>query len=383
MKVATLAKITPLETIIRKQIAANGPMPVSRYMELCLTHPDHGYYLKQDPLGREGDFVTAPEVSQMFGELIGLWAASVWAAMGSPSEVKFIELGPGRGTMMTDALRAIKILPQFYKAVSVHLVEPSPALRARQDETLDRAKHVEWYDSLSDVTEGPSIILANEYFDVLPIHQVVKADDGWHERMIDVDDDIFIYGVAKEPTPRFEVLMPSQVRAAPNGAIYEWRPDTEIMDIARRVRDQGGAALIIDYGHIRSDAGDTFQAVAKHSFTNPLRNPGDSDITAHVDFEALAKAAEILGARAHGPVEQGAFLNKLGIEQRSLTLMKNSSHEESVLVAAALKRLTGKGRNGMGQLFKVLGISHPSIETLAALSEPEQAASNVAGALKR
>ena len=177
--------------------------------------------------------------------------------------------------------------------------------------------------------------------------------------------------------------MPPQVRAAPNGAIFEWRPDTEIMDVARRVRDQGGAALIIDYGHIRSDAGDTFQAVAKHSFTNPLRNPGDSDITAHVDFEALAKAAEILGARAHGPVEQGAFLNKLGIEQRSLTLMKNSSHEESVLVASALKRLTGKGRNGMGQLFKVLGISHPSIETLAALSEPELAASNVAGALKR
>ena len=383
MKVATLAKITPLENIIRKQIAANGPMPVSRYMELCLTHPDYGYYLKQDPLGREGDFITAPEVSQMFGELIGLWAASVWAAMGSPPEVKFIELGPGRGTMMSDALRAIKILPQFYKAVTVHLVEPSPALRVKQDETLDRAKHVEWYDSLSDVPEGPSIILANEYFDVLPIHQVVKADDGWHERMIDVDDDIFIYGVAKEPTPRFEVLMPPQVRAAPNGAIYEWRPDTEIMDIARRVRDHGGAALIIDYGHIRSDAGDTFQAVAKHSFTNPLRNPGDSDITAHVDFEALAKAAEILGARAHGPVEQGAFLNKLGIEQRSLTLMKNSSHEESVLVASALKRLTGKGRNGMGQLFKVLGISHPSIETLAALSEPEPAASSVAGALKR
>ena len=383
MKVATLAKITPLETIIRKQIAANGPMPVSRYMELCLTHPDHGYYLKQDPLGRDGDFITAPEVSQMFGELIGLWAASVWAAMGSPSEVKFIELGPGRGTMMADALRAIKILPQFYHAVTVHLVEPSPALRARQDETLGNAKHVEWYDLLTDVPEGPAIIFANEYFDVLPIHQVVKADDGWHERMIDVGDDIFNYALAKEPTPRFEVLMPPQVRAAPNGAIYEWRPDTEIMDVARRVRDQGGAALIIDYGHIRSDAGDTFQAVAKHSFTNPLRNPGDADITAHVDFESLAKAAETLGARAHGPVEQGAFLNKLGIEQRSLTLMKNSSHEESVLVASALKRLTGKGRNGMGQLFKVLGISHPSIETLAALSEPDQAASNVAGVAKR
>ncbi len=218
---------------------------------------------------------------------------------------------------------------------------------------------------------------------MLPVHQVVKADDGWHERMIDVDDDIFIYGVAKEPIPRFEVLLPPQVRAAPNGAIYEWRPDTEIMDLARRVRDQGGVALIIDYGHVRSDAGDTFQAVTKHSFTNPLKNPGDADITAHVDFQALASAAEILGARAHGPVEQGAFLNKLGIEQRALTLMKSSSHEESVLVASALKRLTGKGRNGMGQLFKVLGISHPSIETLAALSEREPASPGVAGAATR
>ena len=378
-----MAKITPLENVIRKQIAASGPMPVSRYMELCLTHPDYGYYLKQDPLGRDGDFITAPEVSQMFGELIGLWAASVWAAMGSPSEVKFIELGPGRGSMMADMLRAIQILPQFYQAVTVHLVEPSPALRDRQYDTLGNAKHVEWYDLRTDVPEGPAIIFANEYFDVLPIHQVVKADDGWHERMIDVDDDIFIYTVAKEPTPRFEVLMPPHVRAAPNGAIYEWRPDTEIMDLARRVRDQGGAALIIDYGHLRSDAGDTFQAVTRHSFTNPLRNPGDADITAHVDFEALAKAAETLGARAHGPVEQGAFLNKLGIEQRSLTLMKSSSHEESVSVAAALKRLTGKGRNGMGQLFKVLGISHPSIETLAALSEPDAVAPNVAGAVRR
>ncbi len=373
-------KITPLEKIIRRQIAAHGPMPVSRYMELCLTHPDYGYYLKQDPLGRDGDFVTAPEVSQMFGELIGLWAASVWSAMGSPNEVKFIELGPGRGTLMADALRAIKILPQFHKAVSVHLVEPSPALRAKQDETLGNVKHVEWYDSIVDVPEGPAIIFANEYFDVLPIHQAVKADDGWHERMIDVDDDIFIYGVAKQPIPRFEVLLPAHARAAPNGAIFEWRPDAAMMSIAQRVRNQGGAALIIDYGHLRSDAGDTFQAVAKHSFTNPLRNPGDSDVTAHVDFQALARAAETMGARVHGPVEQGAFLNKLGIEQRSLTLMKTSSHEDSVLVAGALKRLTGKGRNGMGQLFKVLGISHPSIATLAALSDDAPSGSKIVGA---
>ena len=164
-------------------------MPVSRYMQLCLTHPEHGYYLKRDPLGRDGDFVTAPEVSQMFGELIGLWAASVWNAMGSPEEVKFVELGPGRGTLMADALRAIRILPQFHKAVSVHLVEASPTLQARQAVTLANTKPIEWYTSIKDVPEGPAIILANEFFDVLPVHQAVRTATGWHERVIDVDDD--------------------------------------------------------------------------------------------------------------------------------------------------------------------------------------------------
>lgn len=374
---------SPLEALIRKQIAASGPMPVSRYMQMCLTHPEHGYYLMRDPLGRDGDFITAPEVSQMFGELIGLWAASVWHAMGMPPEVKFIELGPGRGTMMADALRAIRILPAFHEAISVHLVEASPMLRQKQMMKLGEITHVEWYDRIEDVPEGPAIILANEYFDVLPIHQAVKRETGWHERVIEVDDDIFAYGVAKDPMPRFEVLLPPQVRVAPNGAIFEWRPDTEIMTIARRIRDQGGAALIIDYGHMRSDAGDTFQAVTRHSFTNPLKDPGGADVTAHVDFQALARAAEDIGARAHGPVEQGTFLTRLGIETRAQTLMAHSSHDESVNVAGALKRLTGPGKDGMGSLFKVLGISHPSIESLAALSDQEPAPGSVlSGALK-
>lgn len=378
-----MPKITPLEDIIRKQIAAFGPMPVSRYMELCLAHPEYGYYLKRDPLGRDGDFITAPEVSQMFGELIGLWAASVWSAMGSPDEVRFVELGPGRGTMMADALRAIKILPAFYKAVNVHLVETSAALREKQYTTLGNSRPVQWHDRFEDVPGGPAIILANEYFDVLPIHQAIKRDTGWHERTVEVDDDIFSYGFAKDPIPRFDVLLPQHVRAAPNGAIFEWRPNKEIMALARRVREQGGAALIIDYGHVRSDAGDTFQAVAKHSFANPLKNAGEADVTAHVDFDALARSAATMGARIHGPIEQGTFLNRLGIETRSLTLMKNSSHEESVAVAAALKRLTGKGRSGMGQLFKVLGISHPSIETLAALSDQDGVQPAASGVTKR
>jgi len=366
---------SPLEALIRKQIAANGPMPVSRYMQLCLTHPGHGYYIHRDPLGRGGDFVTAPEVSQMFGELVGLWAASVWNAMGMPSEVKFIELGPGRGTMMADALRAIRILPAFHDAISVHLVETSPVLRDRQREKLADAAHVEWYDSIDDIPEGPAIIFANEFFDALPIHQAVKQDDGWHERVIEIDDDVLAYGIAKNPIPRFEVLLPPLVRAAPNGAIFEWRPDNEIITIARRLRDQGGAALIMDYGHIRSDAGDTFQAVAKHAFANPLKNAGLADLTAHVDFQALARAAEDIGARAHGPVEQGAFLKRIGIERRADyydragALMKNATEDGKKLIIAGLSRLTGPSPEGMGSLFKVLGISHPSIGVLAALSD--------------
>lgn len=368
---------SPLETLIRKQIVTSGPMPVSRYMQFCLTHPDYGYYLKRDPLGRGGDFITAPEVSQMFGELVGLWAASVWNAMGMPHEVKFIELGPGRGTMMADALRAVRILPAFHEAITVHLVETSPTLREKQREKLADAAYVEWYDSIDDVPEGPAIILANEFFDALPIHQAVKQDDGWHERTIEIDDDILAYGIAKDPIPRFEVLLPPVVRAAPNGAIFEWRPDNEIMTIARRLRDQGGAALIIDYGHLRSDAGDTFQAVAKHAFANPLKNAGLADVTAHVDFQALARAAEDVGARAHGPVEQGAFLNRLGIENRAQALMKNATEDGQKLIAAGLARLTGPSPEGMGSLFKVLGVSHPSIETLAALSDHIPAASGV------
>jgi NADH dehydrogenase [ubiquinone] 1 alpha subcomplex assembly factor 7 len=362
---------SPLETLIRKQIAASGPMPVSRYMQICLTHPEYGYYLKRDPLGRDGDFITAPEVSQMFGELIGLWAASVWNAMGMPQEVKFIELGPGRGTMMGDALRAVRILPAFHDAISVHLVEASPTLRDKQRDKLADAAYVEWYDRIEDIPEGPAIILANEFFDALPIHQAVRKETGWHERTIEIDDDILAFGTAPNPMPRFEVLLPPLARAAPVGAIFEWRPDNEVITLARRVRDQGGAALIIDYGHLRTDAGDTFQAVARHNYTNPLRNAGLADLTAHVDFQALARAAEDVGARAHGPVEQGSFLKNLGIETRAQALMKNATEDGQKLITAGLARLTGPSPEGMGSLFKVLGISHPAIRTLAALSDQD------------
>ena len=361
---------SPLQSEIKKLIKSAGPMPVWRYMELCLMHPRHGYYLSRDPLGREGDFTTAPEVSQMFGELLGLWAAWVWKAIGSPPLLRLIELGPGRGTMMADALRAMRVLPPLYQALSVHLVEINPVLREKQKAVLSGSREIAWHDTIDDVPDGPAIIFANEYFDVLPIHQVVKRETGWHERTVEIDSTgELVFGAAPEPTPHFDVLLPPLVRAAPNGAVFEWRPDAEIMKIASRVRDQDGAALIIDYGHLRSDAGDTFQAIARHSFADPLKNPGQADVTAHVDFQALVRAAEDLRARVHGPVPQGDFLRRLGIETRALTLMAKASPEVSEDISGALKRLVTGGRGGMGSMFKVLAISEPNLISLVGFSD--------------
>jgi NADH dehydrogenase [ubiquinone] 1 alpha subcomplex assembly factor 7 len=357
---------SPLQSEIKKLIKSSGPMPVWRYMELCLMHPKHGYYLSRDPLGQEGDFTTAPEVSQMFGELLGLWAASVWKAIGSPSLLRLIELGPGRGTMMADALRALRVLPPLYQALRVHLVEINPLLREKQKAALSGSRDISWHNTIDDVPDGPSVIFANEYFDVLPIHQMVKRETGWHERIVEIDSaGKLVFGVAPEPVPHFDILLPPLVRAAPLGAVFEWRPDAEIMKIATRVRDQDGAALIIDYGHLRSDSGDTFQAIARHNFTDPLKDPGQADVTAHVDFQALVRAAEDLGARVHGPVLQGDFLKRIGIETRAASLMAKASHEVSEDIAGALQRLVGGGRGGMGSMFKVLAISEPNLTLLA------------------
>lgn len=374
----------PLEREIRRLIKVAGPMPVSRYMQLALAHPQYGYYTTRDPLGREGDFITAPEVSQMFGELLGLWVAQVWKQMGGPKELRLVELGPGRGTMMVDALRAMRVAPALHQTATVHLVEINPALRTKQQDLLSGSKvPIEWHDRLDDVPDGPAIVLANEYFDALPVHQAVKLATGWHERVVEIDHDgLFAYGATPEPIPRFDMLMPAVARAAPVGAVFEWRAHDEVIRLARRLRAFGGAALVIDYGHVRSDAGDTLQAIAKHAFADPLKAPGTADLTAHVDFEALARGAEDGGARVHGPAEQGVFLQRLGIETRARTLKAKAPDQVAEDIDKALARLIGGGREGMGSLFKVLGISDPSIKELPGLSDasartpkPEDAAS--------
>jgi len=355
-----------LESEIRRLIMIAGPMPVSEFMHHCLGHPKFGYYITHDPIGTSGDFTTSPEISQMFGELLGLWAAAVWRQMGAPAGVRLIELGPGRGTMMHDMLRAAHVMPDFRRALAVHLVETSPVLRARQQQTLGKLDvAVTWHDALAEVPEGPAIILANEFFDALPVNQAVKQADGWHERVVNIDDNgDLAFAVASAPLRFFDQTLPPQVRMAEVGSIYEWRGDPPALEIGRRVVHGGGGALIIDYGHDESMVGDTFQALRGQHKADPLLSPGLADLTAHVDFQALASAAESIGARAHGPVDQATLLRRLGIEQRAANLKKVAPPDKAATIDLALGRLTAGGTTGMGNMFKALGISTPEIAAL-------------------
>jgi NADH dehydrogenase [ubiquinone] 1 alpha subcomplex assembly factor 7 len=358
-----MTDVTPLEAEIRRRIQAAGPMPVAEYMALCLTDPAHGYYTGRDPFGARGDFITAPEISQMFGELVGVWMASVWKQMGAPENLRVIELGPGRGTMMRDALRAAKVMPGFREAMVLHLVEISPALQAQQEATLEELPvPMFWHPTLKDVPAGPAIIVANEFFDALPISQAVKADDGWHERCVGIDAaDKLAFVVADEPMPHLARLVPQAVRDAPVSSLFEWRSGAVAMELGLRIARDGGAALVIDYGHAFSAAGETLQAVGAHDYANPLSAPGRIDLTAHVDFEALGHTVEAIGARYFGPVEQGDFLRRLGIEARAEMLKAKASPERAGEIDEALTRLTGHGRVGMGVLFKAAAVAHPSL----------------------
>jgi SAM-dependent MidA family methyltransferase len=360
-----MTDISPLEAEIRRRIAAAGPMPVAEYMALCLTDHRWGYYATRDPFGARGDFVTAPEISQMFGELIGLWMAAAWHRMGEPANVRVIELGPGRGSMMADALRAAKVMPGFREAVALHLVEISQLLQAQQERTLAQLPMpMFWHRALSEVPAGPAIIVANEFFDALPVAQAVKADDGWHERRIGIDDaDRLAFTMADEPLARFEALLPQAVRAAPPGAIFEWRSDSTAMELGRRLARDGGAALVIDYGHAESAVGETLQAVGQHAYADPLAAPGTLDLTAHVDFAALARAVEAMGAKAFGPIAQAELLRRLGIEARAAALKARAQPAAAADIDAALARLTDHGRAGMGGLFKAAAYCHASLGT--------------------
>ena len=360
-----MAEVSPLEADIRRRIAAAGPMPVGEYMALCLFHPEHGYYTTRDPLGARGDFVTASEVSQMFGELIGLWTAATWKQMDSPAKVKLIELGPGRGTLLKDALRAIRVMPGFSEAIELHLVEINALLMAQQKQALAGVPQpLAWHASLNEVPAGPSIIVANEFFDAVPVNQAVKRSDGWHYRCVAVDDGgRLAFTIGADTIPHFNSILPAALRQAPEDSIYEWRDDRMAMDLGKRIADQGGAALIVDYGHSESSVGDTLQAVGGHAYADVLAAPGTVDLTAHVDFEALARAAEAMGANAYGPIVQAQLLRRLGIETRAATLKAKGTAERAAEIDLALARLIGAGKSGMGMLFKAIAFAHPGLGT--------------------
>jgi SAM-dependent MidA family methyltransferase len=302
----------------------------------------------------------------MFGELLGLWSAAVWRQMGTPANVRLIELGPGRGTMMLDMLRAANVVSDFRKTLAVHLIETSPVLRQRQLQTFGNIDiKIAWHDSLAEVPEGPAIIVANEFFDAQPVNQAVKQADGWHERVVAIDGKgDLAFAIGPDTLKFFDQTVAPQVRMAEVGSIYEWRGDGQVLEVARRVAHDGGGALIIDYGHVESMVGDTFQALRGQRKASPLVAPGLADVSAHVDFQALASAAESIGARVHGPIDQATLLRRLGIEQRAANLKRVAPPDKAAAVDIALSRLTAGGQIGMGNMFKAIGLSAPTIANL-------------------
>lgn len=346
---------------LRRRIAAQGHVTVAQFMELALG----AYYGDRDPLGSRGDFITAPEVSQMFGEMIGLWCVDLWSRMDRPSPFVLAELGPGRGTLMADALRAARVAPDFLAAAQIHLVEINTTLIAAQKVAL-HGFAPQWHRSFDSLPPGPMLLIANEFWDALPIHQFVMTDAGWKERvLIAKNDKDFAFGEA-EPGPEHALLRPEHAGAT-LGEIAEVSPAGLRLAAAlgRRFARSPGAALIIDYGPMQSGLGDSLQALKEHRYHDPLIEPGCADLTAHIDFAALAAAAHEAGAASHGPATQADFLQRLGIGLRAETLKAKSDAIQCAEIEAALERLIGA--QGMGSLFKVLVLTAPNTPQPAGL----------------
>ena len=335
-------------------------MPVARFMALALAHPSQGYYARRDPLGRAGDFVTAPEISQLFGELLGLCLVQHWLDLGRPARVLLVELGPGRGTLMADALRAARTVPGFLPAISVHLVETSPALRERQAAALPGVGAC-WHDELRGVpTEAPILLVANEFLDAFPIRQFVRVGTRWHERLVAVDaDGAFRFALSPRATPMAALAGPA-AEDLPEGSLIELGPArTAVTEaIAQRLVAQGGLGLLIDYGAVAPlMLGDTLQAVRAHRKVDPLACPGECDLSAHVDFAALVGRARAAGAVVHGPVPQGVLLQRLGLPLRLRALAGRANPAQQAELAAGAARLCSPEQ--MGELFKALALTAP------------------------
>jgi NADH dehydrogenase [ubiquinone] 1 alpha subcomplex assembly factor 7 len=357
-----------LGRLIVRRIALAGPIAVSDFMAEALGHPRLGYYRKALPLGQAGDFTTAPEISQMFGELLGAWLAERWQAMGRPSPCLLIELGPGRGALLADALRATRAVPGFHSALQIHLVEINEALRDLQRAALPGFAPI-WHERFDDVPPGPALLIANEFFDALPVRQFQRTPTGWAERMVglaDGDETALRFALAPGPSP-FGALLP---QAAEPGALAELSPAATSVAaaIGARLAESGGWALLIDYGRDTSGLGLSLQAVRGHRGVDVLDRPGETDLSAHVDFEAVAAAAAVTGARILGPVGQGDFLRRLGIQWRAETLKARATPSQALAIDAALDRLIAPDQ--MGTLFRVLALGDRASTPPVGFSDP-------------
>lgn len=337
----------PFDAYLKKLIYQQGPISIARFMSEALMHPQYGYYQKQQPFGREGDFTTAPEISQMFGEMVGIWVASIWQQMGEPQQVGLVEIGPGRGTLMKDLLRSSKNISGFHEALHVHLVEQSVQLTQAQQEVLkDAHPDISWHQEFGEIKDGPAIVVANELFDALPIYQYVKTTEGFKEKVVALDEEKLVFALAP-----MEEQLPDEV--LPEGTVVEVSPASIglMQQIAARIKAHGGAGLFIDYGYEMPAYGDTLQALKKHQYHPVLEDVGEADLTAHVNFTALAQAAKAEGLQAE-IMEQRRFLEQMGIAVRAEMLAQKATAEQQDGIQSALKRLTGKDE--MGRLFKVL-----------------------------
>ncbi len=356
--------IITLAQKLAARIARDGPIGVADYMQACLQDPEHGYYRRQTAIGSGGDFITAPEISQTFGELVGLWCAVVWQQMGSPDPVRLIELGPGRGTLMRDALRAVRLVPEFRAALSVELIESNVALVPIQRVTLEHDDvPLQWRAEL-EPGAGPAIVIANEFLDTLPVAQWVFRDGAWRSRCVGLDAAgslAFIDGA-----PQASVAVPAGVRPPQEGDILESRA-VALADFAGKLAAIGAplAALFIDYGHAQPGLGDTLQAVSAHRYADPLQTPGEADLTSQVDFTEFAAAMNARGLACDGPVPQGEFLGHLGIIERASRLMA-ANPAKAAQIETGIARLMAPG--GMGSRFLVLGVRNRELAPLPALA---------------
>jgi NADH dehydrogenase [ubiquinone] 1 alpha subcomplex assembly factor 7 len=361
MNEAAPQETSALEERLVALIRAHGPISVADYMEDALFHPHDGYYTSQAPIGADGDFTTAPEISQIFGELIGAWLIESWKAMGAPGSFNLVELGPGRGVMIADILRAAQLRPDFQKGAHVWLVETSGRLRHEQQRRLKNAgAPIDWADNFTKVPSGPTLVVANEFLDCLPIRQFVRAGASWRERQVGLDAGGAALAFTLSDTPPPPSIALPDPQDAQEGDIFEIGEAGEALidEVARVLTAHGGRALFIDYGHVHDGFGDTLQAVRRHAFWPPLVAPGKADLTAHVNFERLARAAFAAGAAAHGPVSQGRFLEQLGLSLR-VERLALAAPDRAAEIRLGAHRIASPG--AMGELFKAACVSSPGL----------------------